>query len=251
MDYYKNVVKLTPLVLLENNRQPKVDSWTDIGEAKITQTVFGKAKVRAITEQGKHRHARSLTALVVAATVAAAWLGWIASQQTEPVQSVAPPPSIIIGGQVSTPPFNYESLASSPGISPFAMSEPGAPSQTKISNPAIIQSVPHQPPGMKAPEQMAAKPIVTLPLTESKPLKAPLATNNNASNNLLDIQQPAKLPAPIKPVAPVAATPLAPPPAANKPAAVAPPVEPLIKEGISTPLPSGDNQPTAPVNAQP
>src|SRR5450756_2656023 len=74
--------------LLATNAQPRVDRLMDIGEAKITRTIFGRTKVRVIRERDKKRRAWLLTALAVMAIAAIAWQGWIALQQ---MQSAPPP----------------------------------------------------------------------------------------------------------------------------------------------------------------
>ncbi len=231
---------------LATNAQPRVGMWTDIGEAKITHTIFGRAKVRVIRKQDKKRRSWLLIGLAVISTAAAVWQGWSVSQQTEPL--AAPPLSATV--RVSTPIFQPEYIPPT-ATPPSVKSKPDSPPQIEINKPATGQkSAPQQPLGLKAPEQTAAKPV-TQPLIASKPQAASLATNNNSSMNQTGMQQPPKLPAPIQPVTTIVATPHATQPEANSPAAVAPLVAPLVEEDTATQSPAGDNQPPDPVNAQP
>jgi hypothetical protein len=232
--------------LLATNARQRVGMSTDIGEAKITRTVFGRAKVRVIREQDKKRRAWLLMALAVMAVAAAAWQGWIAFQQ---MQSAAPPLSLSERIRVSAPAFQPEYIPAAP---PSVRDRQRTPTQIVIDNMTTRREpAPQQPPGLMATGQNAAEPVTTQPLTASKPQMASLATNDNASKNQTDMQQPAKPSAPIQPEAPAVATPPATQPAANKPADVAPRAEPLIKGDTSTQSPAGDNQPPGSVNVQP
>ena len=63
--------------LLATNAQPRVVRLMDIGEAKITRTIFGRTRVRVTRERDKKRRTWLLAALAVMALAAAAWQGWI------------------------------------------------------------------------------------------------------------------------------------------------------------------------------
>src|SRR5665811_708237 len=97
--------------LLATNAQPRVDRLMEIGEAKITRTIFGRTKVRVIRERDKKRRAWLLTALAVMALAAAAWQGWIALQQ---MQSAAPPLPLSERIRVSAPVFQSEGINATP-----------------------------------------------------------------------------------------------------------------------------------------
>ena len=237
--------------LLAKNAQSRMGMWMDIGEAKITHTIFGKAKVRVIREQDKNRRAWLLTALSVTALAAAAWQGWIALQQTELLQSAAPPLPLSERIRISAPDSHPANILIS-AIPPSISSKPGTPSQTEINNPATNRkSAPQQAPGLQAAGPMAAKPVTAQPLTASKPLTAkpqatPLAAHNNSPKNQTDLQQPPILSAPIQPTAPTDAT-----PPATQPAANTPPAEPLIEGDTSTLSAAGGNQPPGTVSTLP
>lgn len=69
--------------LLASSTQRHESKWTDISEAKITHTMFGKARVRTSGEQQKIRRAWLLTLLAVTILAAAAWEWSMAPQKTE------------------------------------------------------------------------------------------------------------------------------------------------------------------------
>jgi|GEM_PF-1204554 len=245
--------------LLAINARPGAGMGSDIGEAKITRTIFGRTKIRVIRERDKKLRAWLLTALAVMALAVAAWQGWVALQKSE---LLAPPLPLSERIKVSPPVFQPEDAA--PSDTP-----PSARSKQKTLTETVLDSMttrrpppPPQPIDLKAPEPTAAKPVKAQPLITSRQQTAPPATNNTPSKQTV-MQQPAKLPAPIQPAAPAVVTPratqpaapavAAPPmtqpvqPEATRPAAAAPPPAPLIKEDTS---PATNTQPAEPVNAQ-
>lgn len=235
-------------LLRVTNTQSRTGMRKDMGEAKVTHTIFGRAKVRVIREQDKIRRTWLLAALAALALAAVVWQGWIVLQRAGLLQS-ADSPSSRETVQVSPPAFQPEYIP--PSATPqSARSIPRTLLQTEIDSlVATPKSALQQPLGMKATEKISAKPVTAQPL--GKPQTTSLATNNNSSDNQTDMQQLPRLSAPIQSAAPAAATPPAAKPAANKPAAVAPLVAPSIKEDTSTLPPAGDNPPTGPVKAQP
>ena len=224
---------------------------TDIGEAKITRSVFGRAKVRVIRKKDKKRRAWLLAALAVMAIATAAWQGWIAFQQ---MQSAPPPLSLNERIRVGAPVFRPENIAPT---TPSVRDRQKTPTEIVIDSMTTRREPePKQPLGLKASRQMADKPDTGEPLTASKPLTdkpqtAPLATNNSSSKGQADTQQPPKLSATTRLAAPAVAAPPATKSAASKPAANAPLGEQLIKQDASTLPPAGVNQPPGPVNAKP
>lgn len=216
------------LQLSATRTRPSVVGQTDIGNAEITHTIFGRAKVRIIRKQDKIRRAWLLAALAVTVTAAAAWFGWLAWQQSELLQN-------------SMSPASLPSVSIKPNTLPLSANNQPVAGQ---------ESLPQQPLGLKSSRQIAEKPITAQSLTTSKQQTAPLATNNNATKNQTDMQQSPKLPATNPLLAPAAATPST-KPATKKPASVSPPAAPLIKEDTLIPLPAGDNQPIDTGNVQP
>jgi hypothetical protein len=229
--------------LFTTNAQQRVDRLMDIGEAKITHTIFGRARVRVTHERDKKRRTWLLAALAVMALAAAAWQGWIAFQQ---MQSAVPPLPLSARIRVGAPVFQPENYTPAPA-SERGKSETLLQTEidSMVSSPNMLPQRSH---GLNAAGQMAAKPVTEQPLIANKP--TPLATNNNSSVDKTEMQKPPILFDPIQLVAPTVATPPPTQPAANRPAA-APLVEPSIKKGTSTLSPAGNNQPPVPVNAQP
>ena len=59
--------------LLTGKPHPGAVVVSDIGEAKVGRTIFGRAKVRVIRGQDRKRRAWLLTMLLVVVAAAAAW----------------------------------------------------------------------------------------------------------------------------------------------------------------------------------
>lgn len=216
--------------LLATNSQPRVSIMSDIGEAKITRTIFGRAKVRVIREQDRKRRAWLLTALVVTVIAVAAWQGWIIFQR---MRYIAPAVPLSERIQVSDPVFRPAYIAPDPHPS---KQKSVSLIQTEI-NGLLSGPLPRHPPGWKP----TAKPVTAEPLVANKPQTTSFATTNNASMNQTDRQQVLKPSAAIKPVAATVAT--TPQHAADIPAAVVPLAGPLAKRVASTPSPARNGQP--------
>jgi hypothetical protein len=237
--------------LLVSSAQPSV--WTEIGEAQVTHTIFGRAKVRIIRKNDNVRRVLWM-ALAFFVIAVAAWQGWLALQQTEPLQSAVSSTPISESVQERVPASQPE--YNSPSVTPpTVISKPSMQAQTEINKPAISQkSTPQLPQGLKGNENKAAKPVAAQPLIEGKPRTAPLATNNNASKNPTDKPLLPKLSPTSRPIAPVVATSraklLAEQPAASSPVAMPSLSAPLIKEDTSTQSPASDKQPAEPANTQ-
>lgn len=237
--------------LLSTGAKPGVSISTDIGKAKITHTIFGRAKVRIIRERDNKRRAWLFGTLVVIAIVAAGWQGWTVLQQSGSHPASLPLSARIRISAPTTQPENIPPAATPPSVT----NKPLTPLQTEINKLMTSQKSSLQPPGLNAPGLTAAKPVTAQPLTASKPQTAPLATSNYPLRDQIDKPLPPRLSAQAQPVAPSVATPRATSPvsqpAASSPVAVVPLADPLAKENTSTLSPAGDNQPADPVNAQP
>lgn len=219
--------------------------WSDIGEAKITHTIFGKARVRVIREKDKIIRAWLLAALAAVALAAAAWQGWIALKQSEFLAPLAPLSERI---SVSAPVYQPGTIAPAAARSSGG-NKPESLIQTEIDSlVASPNRLPQRPTSLNATNPpMAAKPVTAQPLIASKPV--PLSTNNNPSKNPMGTQPHPKVSDQIQPAAPAVATPPT-QPAANKPAPSVTPAEPLSKKETSTPSLAGNNQPQDTANAQ-
>jgi hypothetical protein len=237
--------------LLASNKQTGLDILTDIGEAKITRTIFGRAKVRVVRERDKKLRAWLLSVLAVMALSAAAWQGWVALQRSE-LLVAQPPLSERI--KVSAPVFNTEDAIPSDNASSSKRKQ-RTPMQTLLDSMAT-----HRPPEPqqvidKAPGQNAAKPAAAQPSVAGKPPKA-LATNSSLAGNLpeknqTDLQHPSGLPAPVHPAATADAASPDTQLKAEKAAADAPPADSIIR-GDTLPLsPQGGTEPSGTSGSQP
>ncbi len=239
---------ITERQLLAGSAQAGMRS--DIGEAKITRTIFGKVKIRVIREKDKIIRAWLLAALAIVAIAVAAWQGWIALQQSK-LLAIIPPLSERIS--VSPPVFQPENISSAAARA-SGKSKPESLIQTEIDSLVASPNIlPQRPPAMNAPVPKTAATVTAQPSMASNPL--PVPTNSNTSKNQPNIQLRHSLPAPVQPATPAVATPPATQPAANKPAPVVSPGEPLTKKATAT-ISSAGNNPTPdqasvePVNAR-
>ncbi len=207
--------------LLPTSARSKASLSTEIGEAIVTHTIFGRAKVRIIRKHDKMRRTLWLVALLgVTVVAAAAWQGWMAAHQTEPVQTTEPAPALSTNVQESVPVPQPEYLA-----------QPVAP--------APVESKPVTPPQAGTNDA---------PISQ-KP--APLGENDIPARNPADTQQPPK---PAKKPVTVAKPRVTQPvteSAASSSAAVAPLAVPSTQEDAPVPAPDGNKQAADPVNVQP
>jgi hypothetical protein len=257
--------------LLAVNAQPRAGMRSDIGEAKITRTIFGKAKVSVIREQDKKRRAWLLTALVVMALATAAWQWWVISQEVEPLEP--PPLPLSQRIRVSAPVFQPEEAAL-PATQPSSKRRPKTQTEIVIGGMLTRRPPPPQPlSGSKVAGQAAVKQVKPQPLTTSKPQTPSLSTNDdtpiNSSMNQADMQQFPEMSDPMRQeavetspvtqdIAPAVAIDSAVQSAADIPATVAPLAEPLAKDNSLTQSsasdkqqPLVDNQQADPVTGQP
>jgi hypothetical protein len=225
--------------LLEPEAQPKAGIWMDIGEARVTRTIFGRPRIRVICERDKKRRAWMLAGLAVILICAAGWQGWVALQR---ILNAPPPLPLSARIRVGPPVFDSED---------FTPASRKQKTQTQIllegmatHRPAELPE-PQQPP-VKAAGKIAAKPVnapaANMPM-------APLDAHNSSLADQAGMPQPVKLPPRLK--ARAAAASHAAQPAANKAAAVAPVAQPLVKEDAAAQPPAEDNQPPAPATTKP
>lgn len=70
-----------------SDTQPRIGKWTEIGEVKITQSMFGKVKVQVVTEQNDHLRNWIIIVVLLFAFSVAAWQAWQAWQQPEVISN--------------------------------------------------------------------------------------------------------------------------------------------------------------------
>lgn len=218
-----NDLKLQPL---SSGRQSKKNTWTDIGEAQITHTIFGKARVRITRKNDRVRRSLLFAVMTISAALAAIQQGWISIQQTELQQSAVTK----LGWSFAEP---IRSLAVPPvsaslmDATSAAKGKPVALPQPETRNAPIAQkSAPPQQP-IKTPETVAAKLATPQPLSVSRPQAAAPAT---AARPVV-----ATIPVAVTTPAATATTlPAYKPLAANSPAADTPPVAKISGQEIAS-----------------
>jgi hypothetical protein len=222
MAYEISQFDLADRQLLTGSARPATRMCTEIGNAQVTQSIFGTARVRIICAHDRIRRVRMLSALLAITIAIAIW------QLTEyGEQLFAPPPAESVNAtvQVSPPAFMPEY------IPPSAASQ----RQNNLRNPTpaeiyqLTTRRPAPPPPIQNPANAATNPAVPL----ASPLASPLGSDTTA-------------PAP-KTAAPAATTTPVAQPVAGKPAPVAPPSG---KEAAAKP-PAAPIQPAVPGNTQP
>lgn len=232
--------------------KPNVSVWTDIGEAEVTYTIFGKARVRIIHKHDKLRRTILLSTMGLIVVAAMIWQGWVMYQQNESLQSAESSTPKVPSIEVIEPPPLPVYTLHSPAPLP-AKNKARAPAAVDVNNPAYGQNRTMQlsPPGLKSEEMMAGKPVAQLPPIAVKPQSAAVATSTIATSN-----PPIDKPLPRKPFPPrqaaasgVASTAVA-PNAASSPAAVTQHVAPLVRESGSSQSHAADKQLADPINVQ-
>lgn len=232
--------------LLASNKQPGTDTPTDIGEAKITRTIFGRARVRVVRERDKKRRTVLLTVLAVLALSAAAWQGWLALQRSELL--VAQPPlseRIKVGAPVFQPedtgPADKESSSKRRQRTPLqALFDSMATRRPPEPQQMLVQ---------KGSGQNAATTAAAEPAIAGKPPKAALASSNNPAENQPEKNQAGMQHQPGMPVHPAAAPDTQ--PKAEKAAVDVPPADSIIREDELPLSPPAGNQPSGTSGSQP
>src|SRR5512138_155268 len=108
--------------LRTTSAHPRVSISREIGEATITHTIFGKAKVRIVRKHDRFRRGLELIVLVLLAV--AAWQMWLASQANAPLPSPDSPSSVSASARQ---PETISPPATAPAESTPGQSEAGKP----------------------------------------------------------------------------------------------------------------------------
>lgn len=248
--------------LLASNTRPSI--WTEIGEAQITHTIFGRAKVRIIRKNDNRDRVLWFTGIAAIVLAAAAWQGLFTSHQAEQSLGADQPP-VGIKEPVSTPAIRSEKSAT-PVTPPEATKELSAPIQAEIDKPPIRpKSVPqqvrrpinpepklvHSEMPRPKPNSAQQEPIFAQPrpVTSEPPLALVVPHSASSAAKSPTITQPANslVPKPTGAVAPaLSATKPVAQPAASSPASVI-----QLSDPVQPPAaPAPDNQPPALDNAQ-
>lgn len=222
--------------LLTSSSQAKASEWTDIGQAEVVHTIFGKAKVRIIRKNDKMRRVLSWVAIILLAAIVGEI--WILYQRPglEQVESFFT--RFNSKSEVSVPISKSESSSSSSTMSPANSIEKNEDGNSYNKN------KPDQPSESNNAVQTNAKPIVHRPLRSVAPQSAPTAATGNTFPNqtdksLLPQQAQKQL---LNPSQRVIQT------SASSPAAASP-IVPQNKDGSSLQT-TGDNQFADPINVK-
>ncbi len=149
--------------LMETGAPAKVREWTEIGEAEIVYTIFGKAKVRIIRKHDKMRSMFFLLAALVIVIVA--WQGWLLYERTVMPQSADLLPGESTKLVVPTPSAQTESNTGS--------------NDPQLANSKKGES---QPQDFKDSKQTDAKSVVHQPYRVVRPQLAPVENNGSLVN---------------------------------------------------------------------
>lgn len=238
--------------LLAGIPQPKAAIVTDLGEAKVTRSFFGRARVKVVRQQDRKRRAWLVAILTVTATAAAAWQGWVIFQK---MQYVPPPVPLSERIQVSAPVFQPAHIAPDPHPS---KQKSESLIQTEIDG-LLSGPLPRHPPGWKPPVKVAAELPTANPATANSQDQAtaqtadqtadpatdqtmPVAVTGSASMSAMDTLQPDEASDATQPAAATAAATPQPAataqPGATVPSAV-PVANPLVKRDTAIPSPAG------------
>lgn len=254
--------------LLAGSARPNV--WTEIGEAKITHTLFGRAKVRIIRKHDNARRIVWLAGIAAIVVTAAVWQGLLIRHPAGPMQSedMQPPTPTPAKEKVSPPAFQSENIAS-PAIPPAARKEPDTQAQDEFDKPVVVTKIGSEPvKDLRNNEPQTAKPVVAQPkphVVQRRPvvvqpvkpppqadgkLQAAQSAASNPSSNPVEAHPPDRL-LPPKPVtAPVTATSsVVPAQPASSPVDIIQLTAPLGRRSAA-PAPAAIEQASAPADVQ-
>ncbi len=229
--------------------QPIVGTWTEIGRAEVVHTMFGKAKVRIIREQGENRRAgRLLMALAATALGVAAWQGWVASMQTEAAQS--PDISLPAVATVQQTAPAVQTAVPSPATPSSVQDQPTRPAETETP-PMSQRVVSPKPSAVTAEEQPVAKPAARRSKTDASQ-DLGVAAGESGSIDPTGKVAPAKLPSAKQPAAAAIVTPRIAKAEAQAAAGNSAAKMPAMTSPINEPSPSPavDKQPPAQLSGQ-
>ncbi|MBU1214832.1 MAG: hypothetical protein KKA63_06290 [Gammaproteobacteria bacterium] len=153
---------------LVDETQSKAHVWTDIGEAEVEYSIFGKAKVRVYRKRDEVRGAIRWTLLTIALVVGVIWLIQNVSRQPEIVHVAPSAPVAPAVVPEPAPP-----VQTTPQIKPRllpALQDPAAQLHAH-SAPIVARPLPRQPvivSGASAPA--AARPAPAAVTVATKPL---------------------------------------------------------------------------------
>ena len=242
--------------MLVIGRQPKIIKPTDIGNARITNTLFGNAKIRVTCQKDKNRRMWLISALLLTLVFAVSWQMWLKSQQADLGEASRAPLSSSI--RVSAPVFlpEYSPPPENPRLS---RRNPKTPTEILLNDLSTRRppppSAPPTPTAAVAP--VAAPVVASLPATTTTSKPVNTQPNQSLHSNSANAQQPSNSKASVQPHAsqvaemhlPAAAPPDMAQPIATPPAIVTPKTEPSNNAAIPSVVTV--EKPADPVSGQP
>jgi hypothetical protein len=228
--------------LLASDPQPKAAKASDIGEAKVSRTLFGRARVRVIRAQDRKRRAWLLMLLLVFVAAAAAWEGWVIVQR---VENQPPPVPLSERIWVSPPVFRPARIAPDPHPS---NRKPESLIQSEIDSMLSGPLPRHPPPMLKGTAKTAEKPAES---ETGNPAPAETVKTTAVNDNAVQQpagqlgQQPGNPAVTIRPETKIVST--TPKPAATQPA---PLTDPSDSGNAAAPAPADNGQPADPAKPQ-
>lgn len=159
---------------LVDETQPKAHVWTDIGEAEVEHSIFGKAKVRVYRRKDEIRGAVRWTLLTIGIVVGAVWLISDISRQPGIVYVAPPAPTVEVATPEPQKPVPVAPQFNSRITPPIAMKKPVPPLPS--SAPVAARPLPRAPvavSGASAPAVAKPAPVApATPVTAAVPVAA-------------------------------------------------------------------------------
>lgn len=194
MAYEISQFDLVDRQLLTGSARPATRTCTEIGNAQVTQSIFGKARIRIICAHDRIRRVRMLSALL-AITIALAI--WQLTEYGEKLFGTPASESVNATVQVRPPAFMPEYIP--PSATSQRQNEQRNPTPAEIYR--LTTSRPAPPPSQKNPANAAANPAAALPagtaIPQTVPLTSPLGTS---ATKVPVVAAPAPKPAPVAPL---------------------------------------------------
>jgi hypothetical protein len=154
---------------LVDETQPKAQVWTDIGDAEVEYSIFGKAKVRVYRQKDEVRGTLRWTLLAMGLIVAAVWLVSDAARQPAIVHVAAPKSAV----EVVVPDVQKPVRVATPVKPRIVPHTSDTASQLPVTSaPVAANPLPRAPVGVSG---VSAPVVVVQPVpSAAKPLSAPV-----------------------------------------------------------------------------
>jgi hypothetical protein len=220
MSHDTGQLDISDRLMMANDAHSKPSEWTDIGQAEIIYTVFGKAKVRITRKHDKIR--RLIFLLASVAVVFLLWEGWVLFQRYGTAQSNDSLFHINLNENEGHMVSSHDNISTSVSSGKIKSNEETLSGKAMNNANVIVTDKLEQPQNVLNSGKLATKQLVSPPLKTMKPQSAPLASNgidqtNQAGKITAPFQSPKPLPqknnAPLReeqgfPGSPATATPL-------------------------------------------